>query len=132
MRTLSEVNADIEEARSSHADFETTIIPLVEERSIIINHDRDEYEDKNFAVEIDCPIHITHKAVLFTRGHRYAGIWECDETDDGFSDVCPHYDIDIERDEDSEGNKVAEYVCAKCGVHVEGDPIADEREYGDE
>lgn len=77
-------------------------------------------EDKNYSVLIDCPEHLTHKVSLFTRGHRYAGIWECNKSNEGISDSCPHFDAEEQEDEDYEGNKFKLFVCILCGVEVKG------------
>lgn len=99
------------------------IQPLYDEQRDIIKHNRDEWEDANLSIKIDCPIHITHKANLFVQGHRYAGVWECPETDD--SDSCPHYDHEVEVTEDNDGHLSRIYVCAYCRVQLEGDPDAE-------
>lgn len=130
MRTLAEVTKDITEARSTNQDWESVIQPLYEEQKEIIKHDRDRWEDSNLSLEIDCPIHITHKAHLFIHGHRYAGMWECPESGD--TDSCPHFDIETEEIEDNDGHKSRIYVCAYCRVAVEGDPDADAAESDDE
>jgi hypothetical protein len=126
MRTLQEVNANIREAQSTGADFESVIKPLNDERREIISNDRDKWEDDNYAVEIDCPIHITHKAKLFTNGHRYAGIWECEV--EGDTDACPHYDVEVAEDEDFGGAAVRFYACVKCHIVVDGEPGDDDGE----
>lgn len=59
---------------------------------------------------IDCPEHLTHKVRLFTLGHRYAGIWECNESGEGISDSCPHFDHETEDDVE---------VCVLCKVQVD-------------
>jgi hypothetical protein len=125
MRTIEEVNKDITEARSDDADYATVILPLVEERNAILKHDRDSWDDVHYSISIDCPAHLTHKATLYTHGHRYAGVWECDKDGDHISDVCPHFDVDVETVEDTEGNESRIYVCVLCGVAVQGDPDSD-------
>lgn len=123
MREISEVSRDIAEARVSGQDWESVIQPLYDEQREIIKHNREKFEDDNYSVEIDCPVHITHKALLFIHGHTYAGIWECPVED--ISDSCPHWDVEIEKVEDNDGRKSLIYVCSKCGVDTKGDPDAD-------
>jgi hypothetical protein len=127
MRSIAEVTKDIDEARSTNQDFESVVKPLYDEQRTIIRHNRDEYEDNNYFVMIDCPVHLSHKVKLFTHGHRYAGIWECVE-DDGVSDSCPHYDAEIEvgYDDDSRLNRF--YVCSLCRQELEGDPDEEQDE----
>jgi hypothetical protein len=125
MRTIEEVTKDITQAKSTDQDFESVIQPLYKERTAIIKHNRDDYEDNNYFVLIDCPEHLTHKVKLFTYAHRCAGVWECDETSEGISDVCPHFDHDVEESEDNDGNKSRYYVCVLCRVGLEGNPDED-------
>lgn len=120
MRTLVEVTKDITE--STGQDWESVVKPLYDERTVIIKHDRDEWEDNNYFVLIDCPSHITHKVKLFIFPHRYAGIWECDEDEESISDSCLHFDRVVEDIEDEEGKHSHMYVCALCLVALEGDP----------
>lgn len=91
-----------------------------------------EYEDNNYFVMVDCPEHLTHKVKLFVHGHRNAGIWECDESGEGISDSCPHYDTEVEtievdtmRNGEHDTYERRVYVCSLCGCDVEGDPDED-------
>lgn len=126
MRTITEINNEIEQATNDKKDWEAVIRPLYDERSEIIKQNREKWDDENYSVQVDCPVHLTHKATLFTYGHRYAGIWECKIGD--LSDSCPHYDIETEVTEDYEGSHDKIYICSLCKVAVEGDPIVDESE----
>jgi hypothetical protein len=126
MRTLQKITKSIIQARSDNADFDTVIKPLYEERVAIIDHKRQEYEDREYAVDIDCPIHITHTAKLYVSGHRQAGMWECKV--ENITESCTHYDLDVAEDEDAEGHTYHYYACVKCNVEVQGDPDADSRE----
>lgn len=126
IRALAQVQEEITLARSTNQDFESVIKPLYDEQTAIIKHNRDQYEDENYFTWIDCPEHITHKVKLFTYGHRYAGVWECDESGEGISDSCPHYDREIEQATNHDGDDFPVYVCALCRVDLEGDPREDE------
>lgn len=114
----------------SGQDWESVIQPLYEEQRDLIKQNRDKWEDDNLSVEVDCPIHLTHKAVLFIFGHRYAGVWECPL--EGDSDSCTHFDREVEELEDEEGHKSRIYVCSLCKVALDGDPDADAVERDDE
>jgi len=73
--------------------------------------------------EIDCPEHgETCKAVLYTYGHKYAGIWECKE----YTDSCEHPETETQEATNNtltmsgvreDRHKVD--VCSACGVVVE-------------
>jgi hypothetical protein len=123
MRTIDEVTNDIHEAVSTNADFESVVMPLYDERRDIIKHDRNDWEDKNYSVDIDCPLHITHSAKLFIYGHRYEGIWECPV--DGSNDTCPHFDTEVEEIEDTDADNSSQTsaidVCVRCKVAVVDD-----------
>lgn len=83
--------------------------------------------------QIDCPEHpqASHKAVLYTFGHQYAGIWECTVT--AASDTCTHESTHIESrqvdyfptpDIDSSYD-VDVYVCDECQCDTDGSPAED-------
>lgn len=120
MRQFAEVTKDITEARSTNQDWESVIKPLYDEQKEIIKRNRDEWEDKNHSVQIDCPVHITHKANLFVHGHRYAGVWECPVSGD--TDSCPHFDYTTEEIEDDDGHNSHKHKCVSCEQALEGDP----------
>lgn len=122
MRSFADNNKDIEQAITTKADWESVIKPLYDERSEIIKQNRDKWDDENYSTKVDCPVHLTHKATLYTYGHRYAGIWECPIED--ISDSCPHYDIETEVTEDYEGVPDKINICSLCRVAVEGDLLA--------
>jgi hypothetical protein len=70
-------------------------------------------------VLIDCPVHKSqHSAVLCVYGHKYAGIWECQEGD---SDVHDHQELEqVEMDSVGEGDySRLVTVCKLCGIEVE-------------
>ena len=50
-----------------------------------------------YEIKIPCPDKPEHEATLFTHGHEYAGIWECDTCET--SDVCAHEDVHFDLDE---------------------------------
>jgi hypothetical protein len=82
---------------------------------------------------IDCPEHPgKHNALLFCDPHRWAGTWECPE---GLSDTHEHDDLQIEtftvdimRNGGHDQYEAPGYVCADCGVQVDGDPALDAAE----
>lgn len=41
-----------------------------------------------YEIKIPCPDNPKHQATLYTHGHQYAGIWECETCE--VSDVCDH------------------------------------------
>lgn len=96
---------------------------------------REAWEDQHYTKKIDCFFHKdeSHQATVFQFGHRYAGVIECDKT--GESDSCEHEELEVEdavRDyydpSDKHGHGQDEfqvYVCAECGVQVDGDPVED-------
>lgn len=71
--------------------------------------------------EIDCPMHLNHKATLFCYGHRFEGVWECPV--ESISDVHEHDNY-----EDVGGM----YICGGeegCGVTIANrDPQEDRRQ----
>lgn len=97
---------------------------------------------------IECPEHGTHKAVLYCYPHKFAGIWECDYTNEDISDSHDHYkafddgnaeliveeiidyrptpyQIDTNTDHDEISHV---YVCGGdegCGIQLEGNPDLD-------
>lgn len=98
---------------------------------------------------IDCPEHPgQHKATLFCEPHKFAGIWECDVTNEGISDTHDH-DLAIEEgradreveeiigyfptpqqiDAGTDHDEIYHvYICGGeegCGVQLEGDPDVD-------
>jgi len=94
---------------------------------------------------IDCPEHNgKHKATLYCWPHKYAGIWECDETNEGISDSHEHNpeNYEIEEIEHPSSNPDSSYywvervyVCGGddgCGVTIDrdtADPDLDRAEY---
>lgn len=85
--------------------------------------------------QIDCPEHPSeHEATLYCHPHKYAGIWECDETGEGISDTHEHDDYQIEEAEHPSSNPDSSYywtekyyVCGGCGVAIDRD-VADPEE----
>jgi hypothetical protein len=79
---------------------------------------------------INCPEHPgKHSATLYCFPHRYAGTWECPM---GFEDAHEHENLEVEdtevdtmRNGEHDTYAAQIYVCADCGVTVEGDPAAD-------
>jgi hypothetical protein len=73
--------------------------------------------------QIVCPDHGVHTATLYTQGHRYAGIWECDKG--SMSGNCEHKNTHTECIEtwpnrpDSMIYEQDAEVCDDCGVSVE-------------
>jgi hypothetical protein len=118
MRRPEVINADIDYARRHRHDFNNVIAPLMKELRHSIDNARTERQDAIYFTMIDCPIHLTHKVKLFTFGHKYAGIWECEETQ--LTGLCPHYDTVEERYEDDEFKGVLT-VCSLCSVLVDPD-----------
>lgn len=90
---------------------------------------------------IQCPEHKGEcKATLFCEPHKFAGIWECDNTGEGISDTHEHKDYEVEtvevdtmRNGEHDTYEVQIYVCGGvegCGVEIEGeDPAADRADY---
>ena len=82
-----------------------------------------------YETKITCPDHLTHQATLYTLGHEYAGIWECDI--DKTADVCFHEDSHVEYDETWPQSpfgiifSIPYLVCDLCGCPTEED-ITDE------
>lgn len=84
--------------------------------SSLVKTASEKWDDENYSVEIDCPIHLTHKVKLFTYGHKYAGIWECEI--EGASETCPHFDTEVEVAERYEGSTEPITICSLCRVEV--------------
>lgn len=125
MRTILEIGQQIED-ESMHENWRQQLIDsLYTELAQVINDHRDKWDDENYSTPIDCPSHLSHKARLFTYGHKHAGAWECP---DGNVGVCSHYDREMQDTEDEEGVKDKIYVCSMCLITLEGDPKADEAE----
>lgn len=88
---------------------------------------------------IECPEHKveTHKATLYCYPHKYAGIWECNDNNEGISDTHEHDDYEVEETvEDHLGfqghyqTESSVYVCGGedgCGVVIEGADPAEDR-----
>lgn len=74
-----------------------------------------------------CPVHGTvHEATMYVFPHKYAGIWECDET--GESDSCAHNATHKEHHEELPTHIDQQFVhahdievCNCCGVMVNCD-----------
>lgn len=49
------------------------------------------FEDKQYSIEINCPINPEHKATLNQYPHRYAGIWECTTCDATDTHECEEF-----------------------------------------
>jgi hypothetical protein len=93
----------------------------------VITEKRQGFEDANYSKNIDCPEHPgQHLAILYTHGHRYAGIWECAVTGD--TDTHEHGDYQTDTIE-SDTHTVHVYICGGCGVTIEDtDPAIDRDE----
>lgn len=77
--------------------------------------------------KITCPQHghDDHQATLYTWGHRYAGVWECDA--EGISDSCEHNDTrheEVELNTTTNGEhdtyKSTLEICNECEVSLDG------------
>jgi len=86
--------------------------------------------------QINCPEHpqASHTATLYTKGHEYAGIWECPVT--GASDSHEHTNTHVETvqvdyfptpDVDASYD-VEVYVCDDCECETDGSPAEDRAE----
>lgn len=78
-----------------------------------------------------CPECGASATILYCHPHKFAGIWECINPECGASDTHEHENIEIETTEDwptspnDEPREYDIYVCADCGVQVDGDPAED-------
>lgn len=101
-------------------------------------------EVEKYSIKIDCPEHNgEHKAILYTAGHQFEGIWECNETNEGISDTHDHYEainqgvaemvveegeVDTMRNGEHDTYTVRYYICGGeqgCGVELDGNPDED-------
>lgn len=133
--SLKELDVLIDEERKNivpftPADPKSRWARLFAARTAILKRQREDYEDKHYRTEIDCPAHTgKHTAVLYQHGHRFAGIWECPKT--GETDSCEHESTHIEITEDWPSSPVSTpheyeiYVCDACECVADGDPAED-------
>lgn len=81
--------------------------------------------------KIDCPEHPgQHQVTLYINDSEFAGMWECDETGEGISDMHDHAaaneDTYTEEHEtwptgpDDDGDTITIEYWALCGTPVEG------------
>lgn len=92
--------------------------------------------ESQYTKQIQCPEHPqdSHKAVLYTFGHQYAGIWECPVT--GASDSCKHESTHVETTQvdyfptpDIDASYEVEfYQCDDCECEADGNPAEDRAE----